>query len=84
MPEIITLVTPPPLPFDAAVISPFPFTVMFAFVKEPTFELTVASVVTKPELVMSPDSAPMESVSTFEAFVFSIKPLAEAAGRRIS
>ena len=34
----------PPEPLLAAVMSPLPFTVMFAFVKEPTFELTVAKV----------------------------------------
>lgn len=34
----------PPLPFDAAVTSPLALTVMFAFVKEPTLEFTVARV----------------------------------------
>lgn len=34
----------PPEPVEAAVIKPFAFTVIFAVVNEPTFELTVASV----------------------------------------
>lgn len=34
----------PPLPVEAAVIRPLPSTVMFAFVKEPTLEFTVARV----------------------------------------
>lgn len=37
-------VAPPPVPFEAAVMSPFAFTVMFALVNDPTFELTVAKV----------------------------------------
>jgi len=46
-------------PLDAAVIRPLAFTVILAFVKEPTFEFTVANVVAKlpvPEPVTSPVS----------------------------
>ena len=42
----VILVTAPELPLDAAVIRPFALTVIFALVKEPTFELTVARAVT--------------------------------------
>jgi len=41
---VISVGVPPALPLLAAVISPFPLTVIFAFVKEPTLLFTVASV----------------------------------------
>jgi hypothetical protein len=41
-------------PLDAAVIKPFALTVMLEKVNEPTFELTVASVVALPDEVTSP------------------------------
>ena len=42
-------------PLDAAVTRPFPFTVMLAYVKDPTLEFTVASVsALEPEVVASP------------------------------
>lgn len=49
-----TVVTVPELavPFAAAVIKPLAFTVILAFVKEPTFELTVASVVAREPAVV--------------------------------
>ena len=46
------------MPFDAAVIRPFAFTVMFALVKEPTFEFTlsrVAVIAVVPEPSTSPE-----------------------------
>ena len=43
-----------PAPLDAAVIKPLALTVILEFVKEPTFELTVASVVALPDEVTSP------------------------------
>jgi hypothetical protein len=56
---VLKELTPLAPPFDAAVINPFAFTVMLAFVNEPTLELTVANVVeiaVAPDPVISPES----------------------------
>jgi hypothetical protein len=57
-------------PFAAAVIRPFPFTVILAAVKDPTFEFTVAKVVaTAPDVITSPVRSAFVTVVPPENFV---------------
>ena len=65
---------PPPDPFAAAVTRPLALTVMFAFVKDPTLEFTVAKVFAHDpaDVVTSPDragSAPQGSAVAFIRFI---------------